>query len=186
MGRNMTKTLQIGWLWFAFAAILYSASTASIAQEAPPPDPTPEQIFGFQAEFPYEHEYIEVMGSRMAYVDEGEGDPILFLHGNPTSSYLWRNIMPHVEGQGRIIAPDLIGMGKSDKPEIGYTYAEQYAYLNAFIEALDLQNVTLVVHDWGSVLGMQYARENEDNIKGLAFMEAIVAPGVPIPSYEAV
>jgi len=184
MGRNMTKTLQMGWLGLAFATILYSVPTASIAQETPP-DPTPEQIFGFQSDFPYEHEYIEVMGSLMAYVDEGEGDPILFLHGNPTSSYLWRNIMPHVEGQGRIIAPDLIGMGKSDKPEIGYTYAEQYAYLSGFIEMLDLQNITLVVHDWGSVLGMQYARENEDNIKGLAFMEAIVAPSVPIASYEA-
>lgn len=133
---------------------------------------------------PYDYKFIDVHGSKIAYVDEGHGDPILFIHGNPTSSYLWRNIMPHVENQGRVIALDLIGLGKSDKPDIGYTYQDHYKYLTGFINALELKNITLVIHDWGSALGMHYARENEANIRGVAFMEAIVAPAVPIPDYE--
>lgn len=109
----------------------------------------------------------------MHYVDVGKGDPILFLHGNPTSSYLWRNIIPYVSDKGRCIAPDLIGMGKSDKPEIGYTFFDHYDYLHAFIEALDLKNITLVIHDWGSGLGFHYAYKHPENIKAIAFMEAI-------------
>ena len=128
------------------------------------------------ADFPFESKYLNVKGSKMHYIDEGEGDPILFLHGNPTSNYLWRNIIPHLKGQGRLIAPDLIGMGKSDKPNIDYTYDDHYAYLEAFIEKLDLKNITLVIHDWGSGLGFRYAHTHEDNIKGIAFMEAIVKP----------
>ncbi len=109
----------------------------------------------------------------MHYIDVGEGDPILFLHGNPTSSYLWRNIMPYLANNGRCIAPDLIGMGKSDKPNIGYSFFDHYEYLNAFIEKLNLKNTTLVIHDWGSALGFYYAYKHPDNIKGIAFMEAI-------------
>jgi len=93
----------------------------------------------------YTHEYVNILGSKMAYVDVGEGDPILFLHGQPTSSYLWRNVMPHLEGQGRLIAPDNIGFGKSDQPEMDYTFGDQYPYLEAFIEKLGLKNITLVV-----------------------------------------
>ena len=128
------------------------------------------------ADFPFESKYLNVKGSNMHYIDEGEGDPILFLHGNPTSSYLWRNVIPHLEGQARLIAPDLIGMGKSDKPNIDYTYDDHYAYLEAFIEKLGLKNVTLVIHDWGSALGFRYAHTHVDNIKGITFMEAIVKP----------
>jgi len=128
------------------------------------------------ADFPFESQYLNVKGSKMHYIDEGEGDPILFLHGNPTSNYLWRNVIPHLEGQGRLIAPDLIGMGKSDKPNIDYTYDDHYSYLEAFIEKLDLKNVTLVIHDWGSGLGFLYAHTHADNIKGIAFMEAILKP----------
>ena len=128
------------------------------------------------ADFPFESHYVEVLGSRMHYADEGEGDPILFLHGNPTSSYLWRNVIPYVTSLGRAIAPDLIGMGKSDKPDIAYTFEEHYEYLKAFIEALDLKNVTLVIHDWGSALGFHYANNHRDNIKGIAFMEAMLEP----------
>jgi haloalkane dehalogenase len=128
------------------------------------------------AKFPYESNYVEVLGSRMHYIDEGSGDPILFIHGNPTSSYLWRNIIPHVEPYGRVIAVDLIGMGKSDKPDIGYRFVDHSRYLEAFIEKLDLKNITLVVHDWGSALGFNYATHNEDNVKGIAFMEAILMP----------
>ncbi|WP_299046822.1 haloalkane dehalogenase [uncultured Tateyamaria sp.] len=128
---------------------------------------------------------VAVNGSTMAYVDEGTGPVVLFLHGNPTSSYLWRNIIPHVTDGYRAIAPDLIGMGDSGKPDIGYTFAEHAAYLDAFIAALDLRDITLVIHDWGSALGMRYARLNEGNVRGVAFMEAIVPPAMPAPSLEA-
>ena len=125
---------------------------------------------------PYQTKFITVNGSKMAYVEAGEGDPILFLHGNPTSKYLWRNIMPWLEEQGRVIAPDLIGMGESDKPAISYRYHDHYGYLEGFINALNLTNVTLVLHDWGSGLGFNFAAQNPDRIKAIAFMEAIVRP----------
>jgi haloalkane dehalogenase len=128
------------------------------------------------ARFPYESNYVEVFGSRIHYIDEGNGDPILFIHGNPTSSYLWRNIIPYVEPYGRVIAVDLIGMGKSDKPDIGYRFVDHSKYLEGFIEKLDLRNITLVVHDWGSALGFNYAMHNEDNIKSIALMEAFLMP----------
>jgi haloalkane dehalogenase len=128
------------------------------------------------AEFPFESNYVEVLGSQMHYVDEGEGDPILFIHGNPTSSYLWRNIIPYVEPYGRVIAVDLIGMGRSDKPDIDYRFVDHAKYLEAFIEKLDLKNITLVVHDWGSALGFNYAMQHEDNVDGIAFMEAFLMP----------
>ena len=137
------------------------------------------------SEFPFEKKFIEVNGSKMAYVDEGEGPVVLFLHGNPTSSYLWRNIIPYVSDNHRVIAVDLIGMGDSGKPDIPYTFADHVSYLDGFIESLNLQDVTLVVHDWGSALGMRYARLNEENVRGLVFMEAVLPPGFPAPSYEA-
>jgi haloalkane dehalogenase len=110
----------------------------------------------------------------MHYVDVGEGEVVLFLHGQPTSSYLWRNIIPYLEKEARCIAPDLIGMGKSDKPDIGYTFEEHYAYLEAFIEKLNLTNITLVIHDWGSGLGFHYANNHRNNVRGIAFMEALI------------
>ncbi len=125
------------------------------------------------SDFPFESKYLEIKGSRMHYIDLGQGDPILFLHGNPTSSYLWRNIIPHLTDEGRCIAPDLIGMGKSDKPDIAYTFEDHYDYLVGFIEELDLRNITLVIHDWGSGLGFHYANTHRGNIKGIAFMEAM-------------
>ncbi|MEX1258983.1 MAG: haloalkane dehalogenase [Gemmatimonadota bacterium] len=134
------------------------------------------------AEFPFESRFVEVLGSRMHYVDEGGGAPILFIHGNPTSSYLWRNVIPYLSEGYRAIAVDLIGMGRSDKPDIAYTFQDHARYLRGFIEALDLRNLTLVVHDWGSVLGFQYALDHEDNVVGVAFMEAIVPPAYPNPN----
>ena len=131
------------------------------------------------AEFPFVSRYVEVLGSRMHYVEEGEGDPILFIHGNPTSSYLWRNVIPHVSGQGRAIAVDLIGMGKSDKPDLDYTFQDHQRYVDGFIEALALENITLVIHDWGSALGLDYASRHADNILGIAMMEAIIPPSLP-------
>ena len=127
-------------------------------------------------DFPFESKYLEVHGSRMHYVEEGTGDPVLFLHGNPTSSYLWRNVIPHVSPLARCIALDLIGMGKSDKPDIEYRFFDHSKYVEGFIEALGLRNITFVIHDWGSALGFHYARRHEDNTRGLAFMEAIVRP----------
>jgi len=128
------------------------------------------------SEFPFKSHYIEVNGSKIHYIEEGKGDPILFLHGNPTSSYLWRNIIPYLKDKGRCIAPDLIGMGKSDKPDIDYTFFDHVKYIEGFIEKLNLQNITLVIHDWGSALGFHYAMRNEANVKGIAFMEAILTP----------
>ena len=120
----------------------------------------------------------------MHYVDEGEGDPILFLHGNPTSMYLWRNIMPFVEAQGRVLAVDLIGFGKSDKPDIDYIFQDHARYIDGFIKTLGLKNVTLVLHDWGSALGFHYAARHSENIKAVAFMEAMAPPGLPFASYD--
>lgn len=128
------------------------------------------------AEFPFSAKFIEVHGARMHYIDEGAGEPVLFLHGNPTSSYLWRNIIPHLTPHARCIAPDLIGMGKSDKPDIGYRFFDHVKYVEGFIDALALCNFTLVLHDWGSALGFYYAMRHEANVKGIAFMEAIVRP----------
>ena len=136
--------------------------------------------------FPYTKKQVAVLDSMMSYVDEGEGPVVLFLHGNPTSSYLWRNVIPHLVSAGyRAIAPDLIGMGDSGKPDIAYTFGDHAAYLDAFIKATNLRDMTLVVHDWGSVLGMRYARTHSANVRALAFMEAIIPPGMPAPSYEA-
>jgi haloalkane dehalogenase len=125
--------------------------------------------------------YLDVKGSPMAYVDEGEGDAIVFAHGNPTSSYLWRNVMPHLEGLGRLVAADMIGMGDSAKLSPSgpdrYNYAEQREYLFTLWDSLDLgDNVILVLHDWGSALGFDWAREHRDRIQGIAFMEALAAP----------
>ena len=142
------------------------------------------------AEFPFESKYIEIDGSRMHYIEEGEGDPILFLHGNPTSTYLWRNVIPHLSPQGRCIAVDLIGMGKSDKPDIGYRFVDHYRYVAGFIEKMGLKNVTLVLHDWGSALGFHYAHEHPDNVQAIAFMEAMYQPltwkGMPSSSLRMI
>ena len=125
--------------------------------------------------------YKEILGKQMAYLDSGEGQSIVFLHGNPASSFLWRNITPAVKDLGRIIVPDLIGMGDSEKLEgidnPDYKYHGQYKYLSALLDSLDLgDEINLVIHDWGSAMGFQYARENPDRIKSITFMEAIVMP----------
>jgi haloalkane dehalogenase len=125
--------------------------------------------------------YKEILGKQMAYIDSGEGQSIVFLHGNPASSFLWRNITPFVSDLGRIIVPDLIGMGDSEKLEgidnPDYQYHGQYKYLSTLLDSLDLgDKINLVIHDWGSAMGFQYARENSDRIKSITFMEAIVMP----------
>lgn len=133
------------------------------------------------AEPVYNKQRRRVLDREMAYVEAGRGDPIVLLHGNPTSSYLWRNVLPHLAPLGRCIAPDLIGMGDSDKlPNSGpgsYRFVEHRRYLDALLEALDVrERVTLVVHDWGSALGFDWANRHRTAIKGIAYMEAIVRP----------
>ena len=125
--------------------------------------------------------FVEVKGKRMAYVEMGEGDPVVFLHGNPTSSYLWRNIMPHVAGQARCLAPDLIGMGDSDKlddPGPGsYRFVEHREYLDGFLDAVGLGgNAVFVIHDWGSALGFDWGNRHRDRTRGFCYMEALVRP----------
>ena len=124
---------------------------------------------------------VDVDGVRMAYVEEGEGDPIVFLHGNPTSSYLWRNVIPHLSSSGRCLAPDLVGMGDSDPlPDSGpgsYRFSDHSHFLDGLLEAVGATDrVTLVVHDWGSALGFDWANRHRDRVLGIAYMEAIVRP----------
>ena len=133
--------------------------------------PTPEKSFA------------KVHGLDMAYIEAGDPDgrPIVFLHGNPTSSYLWRNVWPHVTDLGRVIVPDLIGMGDSQKLENQgpdrYTFKEHREYLDGFIEALGIgNNLTLVIHDWGSALGFDWANHHREAVKAIAYMEGIVRP----------
>lgn len=129
---------------------------------------------------------VTVNGSAMAYVEMGSGDPIVFLHGNPTSSYLWRNIMPELAGRGRCIAPDLIGMGDSDKlSDVGpesYRFVEHRDYLEGFLQAVGVrENATFVIHDWGSALGFDWCQRHRNAVKGIAYMEGIV---LPVPRWE--
>jgi haloalkane dehalogenase len=127
---------------------------------------------------PYPRRRIDVLDTAIAYVDTGAGPPVVFLHGNPTSSYLWRNVIPLVEPEGRCLAPDLVGMGDSGKAPAGsYRFADHARYLDAWFEALGLtRDVTLVVHDWGSALGFHWARRHPDRVRALVYMEAIVRP----------
>jgi haloalkane dehalogenase len=127
----------------------------------------------------YTKKKARVLGYTMSYVDEGSGDPIVLIHGNPTSSYLWRNIIPHLSGLGRCVAPDLIGMGDSDKlknsgPQ-SYSFIEHRKYLDALLEEIGVtENVTFVIHDWGSALGFDWAFRHQNKVKGIAYTEAIL------------
>jgi len=134
------------------------------------------------ASMPYGKCFKSIKGKNIAYIDVGDGAPIVLLHGNPTSSYLWRNVVPHLEGIGRVIVPDLIGHGDSEKlpdsegPE-RYSFEITYEYLAGLIEELNItEDVTLVIHDWGSALGFHWAKHHPEAVKGIAYMEAIVCP----------
>ena len=131
--------------------------------------------------FPFQKQRAEILGQTMAYVDVGQGDPIVPLHRNPTSSYHWRNIIPHLQRLGRCIAPDLIGMGDSPTlPRSGptsYTFVEHRRYLDGLLDRLGVsERLTFVIHDWGSALGFDWANRHRDSVKGLAHMEALVQP----------
>lgn len=127
---------------------------------------------------PYQRRQLPVFDTTMSYIDTGQGEPVVFLHGNPTSSYLWRNIIPHLEGQWRCLAPDLVGMGSSGKlPGASYRFVDHARYLDGWFDALNLRGkITLVLHDWGSALGFYWAQRHPDQIKGLVYMEALVRP----------
>jgi len=129
---------------------------------------------------PHPRQRIRVLDSEMSYVDTGHGAPVVFLHGNPTWSYVWRNVIPHVGPQARCLAPDLIGMGQSARSSSrAYAFVDHARYLDAWFEALDLtHDVILVVHDWGSALGFYRATRYPEHIAGIAYMEAVVKPGV--------
>lgn len=132
--------------------------------------------------FNYKKKVQSVMDKHIAYVEEGEGDPILLLHGNPTSSYLWRNVIPELAGLGRVIVPDLIGQGDSEKLPAAdgpgrYSFHVVYDYLDGLLQAIGAnQNITLVVHDWGSALGFYWAQQHQTAVRGIAYMEGIVCP----------
>jgi haloalkane dehalogenase len=143
---------------------------------APPPGGQPIGEPDISPDFPYEPHYVEVLGSRIHYIEQGTGGPILLLHGNPTWSYIWRNIIPHLSSWGHCIAPDLIGYGRSDKPDIEYRWFDHVRYLEAFIEKMGLRDITLVLHDQGSGVGFHYAMRHQSNVKAIAFFEAIVRP----------
>ncbi|MFF0307840.1 haloalkane dehalogenase [Streptosporangium sp. NPDC004379] len=142
-----------------------TSAPAGIRPEIPAADPHPRRR-------------VSVAGTEMSYVDVGEGAPIVFLHGNPTSSYLWRNVIPYVEDQGRCLAPDLVGMGDSGPAPDGlYRFADHVRHLDAWFDALDLDaDVTLVLHDWGSALGFHWAERHRERVRAIAYMEAIVQP----------
>jgi haloalkane dehalogenase len=134
-----------------------------------------DQLFNTKDAHP--RKQITIGRTQMSYVDLGNGDPIVFLHGNPTSSYLWRNIIPHVAGKGRCLAPDLIGMGDSGKaPSNRYSFLAHSEYLDEWFSTLELNKVTLVLHDWGSALGFYWAFRNPEKVKAICYMEAIVQP----------
>lgn len=140
--------------------------------------PTPDPAKSLSTENPELRKTVTVGDAEMAYIDIGEGDPIVFMHGNPTSSFLWRNVVPHVEGMGRIIVPDFIGHGwSSTSPTDGYHFKDNIDYFDAFFDALDLtENVTFILHDWGAAVGFYRATRFAEQIKGIAFMEAMVRP----------
>lgn len=145
----------------------------------------PEEISAADS---YERQRVAVLDSEMAYVDTqpsagGGGDAVVFLHGNPTSSYLWRNVIPHVEPLARCLAPDLIGMGESGPSGGSYRFEDHMRYLNAWFDAvLPEARVTLVIHDWGSSLGFDWARRHEERVRGIAYMEAFLAPFPTMPA----
>lgn len=171
------------WILALIGLLLVGGVKLAHARESPAH--LEPRLAAISADFPYEAKFVEVLGSRMHYVEEGSGEPILLLHGNPTSSYLWRNVISYLKPRGRVIAVDNIGMGKSDKPDIAYTFQDHSRYIDAFIDTLDLTNLTLVGHDWGSVLGLSYATRHEANVKGVVFMEALIPPVYPRCSFDS-
>ena len=129
------------------------------------------------ASFDFEPHFVEVAGHRMHYLDEGRGDPIVFLHGNPSWTYGWRNVIPLVSPAAHVIAPDMIGLGRSDKPDLPYSYFLHLGYLERFLDALELERYVLAVHDWGSALGISIAMRRPEQVRGMVLMESFTVNG---------
>lgn len=165
----------------AIATLTAMSFVPALAQEVGPRLPTVVVSENLSIE---RHE-ITVLGSTISYLEEGEGDAVVFLHGNPSAAYLWRNIIPYISATHRAIAPDLIGMGHSGKPDIAYTYADHAQYLDAFIAEMELTEITLISHDWGAALAWDFARRHPNMVVRLAFMEGVLPPAFPQPNYEA-
>ena len=161
-----------GGLAAAAAALMISGCTQLIPKFVPSVKAEPN----ISAAYPFEDHFVVVNGSRMHYVEMGTGTPVVFIHGNPTSSYLWRNVLPIVARHHRAIAVDLIGMGKSDKPDIPYRLDDFIRYFDGFMDAMNLGHVTLVVHDWGGAIGIDWAMRHQPQVNGIAMMETIIAP----------
>jgi len=161
---------------FANAPTSQARASENLPGETPALPPTPIGEADISPDYPFEPRYAEVFGSRMHYIEQGHGQTILLIHGNPSWSYCWRNIIPHLSPLGRCIAPDLIGFGKSDKPGIEYMWFDHVRYLERFIEAMNLRDMILVLHDQGSALGLHYAMRHQSKVKAIAFFEALVRP----------
>jgi haloalkane dehalogenase len=166
-------------------AILALAASLATAHPLPAQEAPKLPAATISEENPLTRHEIAVIDSTMSYLESGEGKAVLFLHGNPTAAYLWRNVIPFVADGHRAIAPDLIGMGHSGKPGIDYTFADHARYLDAFVEALGLTEITLVGHDWGAALAWDYARRHSEKVVRIAFMEGVLPPAFPQPSYDA-
>lgn len=167
----------------AISALMLMSGVAAGAAEGAPPFKLPVPVVSENLIIPRAE--IAVLDSTMSYLETGTGAPVVFVHGNPSSAYLWRNVMPFVVADHRAIAVDLIGMGWSGKPDITYTFADQYRYFEAFIDAMGLEKITLVGHDWGGAIVWEYSRLHPDRVVRLAFMEAVLPPAFPQPSFEA-
>ena len=150
------------YLFFGFVLYLFTIGAAYAAE--------------IYQSFPYRYKFAFVKGSQMAYIEEGQGMPVLFLHGTPTNSYLWRNVIPYVSPKARAIAVDLIGMGESEAPDIPYRFDDHADYLEAFIDQLELEEMIIVGQDWGGALAINYAAKYPDKVKGLVLMESILKP----------
>lgn len=174
MSKSLIKSAMIA-LPLVFAG--YAAPTSAADNKLPIPGVSEKRDLASKS--------IPVLNSQMSYLEHGSGKTVLFLHGNPTSSYLWRNVIPHVSDTHRAIAIDLIGMGGSGKPAIDYTFSDHAKYLDAFVTEMDLGDIILVGHDWGAALAWDFARRHPDKVSRLAFMEGVLPPAFPQPSYEA-
>lgn len=148
------------------------------------PNNTENTTVEISAAFKFESKYLEIEGKKIHYIEEGHGEVVLFIHGCPTSSYLWRNIIPFVANTHRAIAFDLIGMGKSDKPNEPINFQQNIAILEQFISVLELEDISLVLHDWGAALGFELARKQPKKVKSICFMEGVLPPKFPEKSFD--
>lgn len=166
---NTKKIKLLGLLLVTFFA-------TSCANIIPMMAPSVDHEENISPDFNYKSQFMSINGEKIHYVDEGQGDVVILVHGNPTSSYLWRNIIPTLSKTHRVIALDLIGMGKSSKPDIAYTLQDHTKYFRSFVKRLKVENVTLVLHDWGGGIGLDYARKNPQNVKRIVMIEAVTNP----------